>query len=135
HMDIKFTQRLSYKQARMTVIVGFILGTLLSVVQIAADYASVNQAINRQLRSILEISHDPASRIAYTLDADLAEELARGLLRSESVVNARLTDNDNNVLADVSRPRQDGNYRALSDYLFGSDQHFDETLTLATLPE
>jgi len=134
-MDIKFTQRLSYKQARMTVIVGFILGTLLSVVQIAVDYASVNQAINRQMRSILEISHDPASRIAYTLDADLAEELARGLLRSESVVNARLTDNENNVLADVSRPRTDGNYRAISDYLFGSDQLYEEPLTLATLPD
>ena len=134
-MDIKFTQRLSYKQARMTVIVGFILGTLLSLVQIAIDYDSVTQAINRQMRSILEISHDPASRIAYTIDAELAEELARGLLRSESVVNARLVDNDANVLADVSRSRQASNYRALSDYLFGASLRFDEPLYLTNRPD
>ena len=30
-MDIKFTHRLSYKQARLTVLVGFILGTLLDL--------------------------------------------------------------------------------------------------------
>ena len=37
HMDIKFTNRLSYKQARLTVLVGFILGTLLSLIQIGID--------------------------------------------------------------------------------------------------
>jgi signal transduction histidine kinase/CheY-like chemotaxis protein len=133
-MDIKFTQRLSYKQARLTVVVGFILGTLLSFAQIAIDYASVNQAINRQMRSFLEVSHDPASRIAYTIDAELAEELTRGLLRSESVINARLVDNDNNVLADVSRPRQSSDYRMISDYLFGASLRFEEPLYLASMP-
>lgn len=38
-MDIKFTNRLSYKQARLTVLVGFVLGMLLSVLQIGIDYA------------------------------------------------------------------------------------------------
>ena len=48
-MDIKLTHRLSYKQARLTVLVGFILGTILSVVQIGIDYASENAAINREI--------------------------------------------------------------------------------------
>ncbi|MGL6000307.1 MAG: hypothetical protein ACRC1I_28000, partial [Pseudomonas proteolytica] len=39
-MDIKFAHRLSYKQARLTVLVGFVLGTLLSLIQIGIDYAS-----------------------------------------------------------------------------------------------
>ena len=134
-MDIKFTQRLSYKQARLTVIVGFILGTMLSFVQIAVDYASVTQAINRQMRSFLDVSHDPASRIAYTIDADLAEELTRGLLRSESIVRASLVDNDNHVLADVSRPRAMSDYRMLNDHLFGNNLRFEEPLFLANSPD
>ena len=39
-MDIKFTNRLSYKQARLTVLVGFILGTALSLLQIALPTTS-----------------------------------------------------------------------------------------------
>ena len=46
-MDIKFTNRLSYKQARLTVLVGFVLGMLLSVLQIGIDYASEDASINR----------------------------------------------------------------------------------------
>ena len=134
-MDIKFTQRLSYKQAKLTVVVGFILGTLLSVIQIAIDYASVTEAINRQMRSLLEVSHDPASRIAYTIDADLAEELTGGLLRSESVIGAQLVDNEGNVLADVGRARQACSYQALSDWLFGAQLRLDEPLYLATMPD
>lgn len=58
-MDIKFTQRLSYKQARLTVIVGFILGTLLSLLQINLDYASENASINREILSLLENQPQP----------------------------------------------------------------------------
>ncbi len=133
-MDIKFTQRLSYKQARSTVVVGFILGTLLSLLQIGLDYASENASINREILSLLEISHNPASRIAYNIDAELAQELALGLLHSPAVLRAKLTDNNNAVLASVERPRQDGRYRAISDFLFGADRQFEDRLFLDHLP-
>lgn len=81
-MDIKFAHRLSYKQARLTVLVGFVLGTLLSLIQIGIDYASEDASINREIRSLIEISHNPTSRIAYNIDAELAQELTLGLLHS-----------------------------------------------------
>ena len=118
-MDIKFTNRLSYKQARLTVLVGFILGTLLSLIQIGIDYASEDASINREVRALLQISHNPASRIAYNIDAELALELTRGLLESPAVIRARLIDNNETVLADVERPRLEDRYRPLSDFLFG----------------
>ncbi|MBJ9978257.1 response regulator [Pseudomonas sp. S75] len=133
-MDITFTNRLSYKQARLTVLVGFILGTLLSLIQIGIDYASEDASINREVQALLQISHDPASRIAYNIDAELAQELTRGLLRSPSVVRARLIDNNQTVLADVSRPRRDDRYRALSDFLFGEQRQFKDALYLAHMP-
>jgi len=134
-MDIKFTQRLSYKQARMTVLVGFILGAVLSIIQIGTDYANVNEAINRQMRSLLEISHNPASRIAYNIDSELATELTRGLLQSESIIGARLTENKGAVLANMERPPLQSNYRFISDFLFGTNLKFDEPLFLNHLPE
>jgi hypothetical protein len=58
-MDIKFTHRLSYKQARLTVLVGFVLGTLLSLIQIGIDYASEDASINREIRSLLKSATTP----------------------------------------------------------------------------
>ena len=133
-MDIKFTNRLSYKQARLTVLVGFILGTLLSLLQIGIDYASEDASINREILSLLEISHNPASRIAYNIDAELAQELTLGLLRSPAIIGAKLTDNNGNVLANVKRPGLQSGYRVLSDMLFGANRLFEDRLYLDHLP-
>ncbi|WP_409261766.1 response regulator [Pseudomonas putida] len=134
-MDIKFTNRLSYKQARLTVLVGFILGTLLSLIQIGIDYASEDASINREVQALLQISHNPASRIAYNIDSELALELTRGLLESPAVIRARLIDNNETVLADVERPRLQDRYRPLSDFLFGEKRQFKERLYLTHMPE
>ncbi|QOE06442.1 response regulator [Pseudomonas asiatica] len=135
HMDIKFTNRLSYKQARLTVLVGFILGTLLSLIQIGIDYASEDASINREVRALLQISHNPASRIAYNIDSELALELTRGLLESPAIIRARLIDNNETVLADVERPRLEDRYRPLSDFLFGDQRQFKERLYLTHMPK
>lgn len=133
-MDIKFTNRLSYKQARLTVLVGFILGTLLSLLQIGIDYASEDASINREILSLLEISHNPASRIAYNIDAELAQELTLGLLRSPAIIGAQLIDNNSTVLASVKRPEVQSGYRVISDFLFGANRQFEDRLYLDHLP-
>ncbi|ROM51049.1 ATP-binding protein [Pseudomonas rhodesiae] len=133
-MDIKFAHRLSYKQARLTVLVGFVLGTLLSLIQIGIDYASEDASINREIRSLIEISHNPASRIAYNIDAELAQELTLGLLHSPAIIRAQLIDNNGLVLADVQRPRKESTYRALSDLMFGANRQFEDRLYLSHMP-
>ena len=133
-MDIAFTNRLSYKQARTTVLVGFVLGTLLSLVQIALDYASEDASIDREIRALLQISHNTASRIAYNIDAELAQELTLGLLQSPAVVGARLSDNNNVVLSSVERPFAQSRYRVVSDFLFGESRQFEDILHLDHMP-
>ncbi|MFK8329387.1 response regulator [Pseudomonas sp. BJa5] len=134
-MDIKFTNRLSYKQARLTVLVGFILGTLLSLIQIGIDYASEDASINREMQALLQISHNPASRIAYNIDAELAQELTAGLLQSPAITRARLVDNTDTVLADAQRPRQESSYRFISDFLFDESRQFQDSLLLSHMPD
>lgn len=134
-MDIKLSHRLSFKQARLTVLVGFILGIMLSLLQIAIDYASENAAIDREIQSVLDISHNPASRIAYNLDSELAQELVLGLLRSPAITAAHISDNDKNVLAAMREQPDSGRYRALSDFLFGATRSFDDRLYFNHLPE
>ena len=133
-MDIPITHRLSFKQARLTVLIGFLLGTLFSVAQISIDYASEDASIDREIRSLLQISHNPASRIAYNIDAELAQELISGLLHSPAVVGARLVDNNNALLAAVSRPLAQSPYRMLSDSLFGKSRQVEDVLHLDHMP-
>ncbi|MHC5350250.1 response regulator [Metapseudomonas furukawaii] len=133
-MDIPLTQRLSFKQASLTVLVAFILGTVLSVIQVATDYFSENESIDREIKALLEISHSPAARIAYNIDAELAQELVVGLVRSPAVIRAEIVDNNGAVLAGVGRPRTESDFRIFSDYLFGERREFTDPLYIAHAP-
>ncbi|WPC03581.1 response regulator [Pseudomonas benzenivorans] len=134
-MDIPLTQRLSFKQAGLTVLVAFILGTVLSLVQVGIDYASEDASINREIRALMEISHNPAARIAYNIDAELAQELVFGLLRSPAVIGARIIDNSGLTLASVSQPASKSRYRVLSDFLFGARRQFESSLFVSHAPD
>ena len=134
-MDISLTHRLSFKQASLTVLVAFILGMLLSVIQIGLDYASEDASIDREIHSLLEISHNPAARISYNIDAELAQELVLGLLRSPAVMRAEIIDNSGLVLASVDRPAGQSDYRFLSDFLFGERRQFEDPLFVDHAPE
>lgn len=133
-MDISLTHRLSFKQASLTVLVAFILGALLSLIQVGLDYASEDASIDREIRSLLDISHNPAARIAYNIDGELAQELVVGLLRSPAVMRAEIVDNNGLVLASVQRPPAESPYRLFSDFLFGERRVFDELLFVSHAP-
>ena len=133
-MDIALTQRLSFKQAGLTVLVAFILGTVLSLIQVGIDYASEDEAIDREINALMEISHNPAARIAYNIDAELAQELVLGLLRSPAVISAQIVDNNQMTLASVSRPPLESRYRVLSDFMFGERRYFVTDLFVSHSP-
>ncbi|SHL86715.1 hybrid sensor histidine kinase/response regulator [Phytopseudomonas punonensis] len=134
-MEIPLRQRLSFKQAGLTVLVAFILGALLSLVQIGVDYASEDAAINREIRALMEISHNPAARIAYNIDAELAQELVVGLRHSPAIIGARIVDSNGEVLASAEQPSVQSRYRVFSDFLFGSSRHFETKLSVDHAPD
>ena len=134
-MDIALTHRLSFKQASLTVLVAFILGTLLSLIQVGVDYASQDASINREVRALLDVSHNPAARIAYNIDAELAQELVVGLLRSPAVIRAEIIDSADVALASAGRAPAESNLRPLSDFLFGHMRVYEEPLYIEHQPK
>lgn len=124
-MNIPLTRQLSYKQASLTVLVAFILGTLLSLLQVGLDYLNEDASINNEIHALLEVSRTPATRIAYNIDAELARELVLGLLNSPAIIQAELLDNSGASLASVNRPAQQSSLRFLSDFLFGQQRSFN----------
>jgi signal transduction histidine kinase/CheY-like chemotaxis protein len=123
-MNIPLTRQLSYKQARITVLVAFILGALLSLLQVGLDYLHEDASINKEVRALLEVSRTPATRIAYNIDTELAQELVLGMLNSPAIIQAEILDNGGVSLASVDRPAQQSGFRFLSDFLFGHQRSF-----------
>ncbi len=134
-MNIAPTNRLSYKQASLAVLAAFLLSTLLSLAKIGVDYASQSASIDREISSLQQIALNPAARIAYNIDAELAQELLLGLLRSPAVIGAEIVGSDQRPLASVSRPPMSSEYRIFSDILFKPRRYFEAPLTIAHAPD
>ncbi len=134
-MKTRLSERLSYKQARNTLILTFLIGGLFSVIQVTLDFYQQDHAIDQEMQALLNISSTPAARIAYNIDEELAQELLLGLLRSPTIIRAEITDENNTPLAAISRDIRHDTTRVVSDTLFGKTRQYQKPLRVAYDPE
>lgn len=130
-----FRKRLSFRLTRDTVLLAMLLGLALNIVQVTLDFFHAREAMDDEIRALIEISHSPASQIAYNIDQRLAEELLDGLLKHPAIVDARIVDPENRILAASSKSSVDSGYRWLSDLLFGSSRFYSDNLRVPQLAE
>ena len=134
-MTTAFQKRLSYRLTRDTVLIAMVLGLVLNVVQVTLDYFSARDSMEQEIRALIEISHSPASQIAYNIDIRLAEELLDGLLRHPATIDARIIDNNGQTMAAASQSSPDSRYRWISDLLFGDSRVFSQELVVPQLSD
>ncbi|WP_273167223.1 ATP-binding protein [Marinobacter sp.] len=134
-MSSWFSKRLSLRLTRNTVLVAMGLGLLLNLVQVTLDYFDARRSMEDEIRALMEISHSPASQIAYNIDIRLAEELLDGLLKHPAIIDARIVDPEGLVLAEASQNPFESRYRLLSDALFGPDRYFTDDLRVPQLTD
>ncbi|WP_252179151.1 response regulator [Endozoicomonas sp. 4G] len=123
-MPIHFRDRLSFKQARNTVAVAFILGLFLSLFQVIADYLSQDQQIDATIETHIAIARTPAARIAYNLDKELGNELVLGLIKSPTIVKAEIIEPSGAILATESKEPQQDKARPFTNMLFGASRTY-----------
>lgn len=128
-----FKHRLSYRLTRDTVLIAMVLGLILNTVQITLDYFGAQQSMDEDIQALIEISHNPASQIAYNIDVRLAEELLDGLLRHPATIDARIVDSENGTMAAASKSSPVSPYRWISDELFGASRVFSRELRVSQL--
>ncbi|KPP98941.1 ATP-binding protein [Marinobacter sp. HL-58] len=134
-MTTPFKKRLSYRLTRDTVLIAMVLGLVLNIVQVTLDYFSARDSMEQEIRALIEISHSPASQIAYNIDIRLAEELLDGLLRHPATIDARISDNNGQTMAAASQSSPESRYRWISDLLFGDSRVFSEELMVPQLSD
>jgi signal transduction histidine kinase/CheY-like chemotaxis protein len=111
------------------------LGVLLNLAVVTADYFNARRTMDSEVSALIEISHSPASQIAYNIDTRLAEELLDGLLRHPAIIKARIEDSRGRLLASRDREPQSGPYRWLSDYLFEPEKRYRRELHVSQLED
>lgn len=90
-MVVETVNKLSYKQAKLTVVVAFALGLLLSIVQIIFDFKNEQTRVDATVMQVLNTVRDSAAQAAYGLDTHLAARVISGLFEYEPIVRADIT--------------------------------------------
>lgn len=127
-----WSSRLSFIQARNCVIVAFLVGVLLSVVQIAVDYSRETDEVESFANEVLEASKFAAADATFHLDAPAAQEVVRGVLQYYPVVSASISNEDGVELASLAKERPENVADDARHQLFGENKTFIAQLHLET---
>ncbi|GAA3937064.1 response regulator [Litoribacillus peritrichatus] len=133
-MRIPTRQRLSYRQARNTLIVAFLLGTIFSLSLITINYYRMQQAVEDQVQALSSITIDPASRIAYNIDIELAKELLKGLVQVPLIRQATIVEPSGNILASAYKEVPESQYTTIIEYLFSKSPQYAFKLSVSHDP-
>lgn len=127
-----WNSRLSFIQARNCVVVAFIVGMLLSAIQIAVDYSRETDAVENFANEILEASKYAAADATFHLDAPAAQQVVRGVLQYYPVVRASILNEDGVVLTSLVKESPGNVSDDARHQLFGESKTFTAPLHLET---
>jgi len=104
---IPIRRRLSFRQARDTILLTIILGLFLSFGQIIVDYGKLRGNTDTLVAQVLNISRDSAAEAAYAFDKPLAERVVGGLFEYRPIVEAEVRDDFGALLAAAKRGEEE----------------------------
>lgn len=126
-MVIPFRKSLSYKQARNCLLVGFLIGLVLSSVQIAIDYSTHKNEIFGKVDHLVSSAKRSASYAAYNLNDKAANQLVSGLVAYGPIVEAKIIDDFDDLLGSAKQsdlPNVPFHLR----WIFGGKRHIEVEL-------
>jgi methyl-accepting chemotaxis protein len=99
---ISIGNQLSIKLERSSVYVAFLIGLLLSSLQVVIDYHDQDVLIDQTIEQIMVAARPPAIRAVNTLDKRLAREVVEGLLKYSFIEQATIEDELSEQLAQAT---------------------------------
>lgn len=128
---VPFRKRLSYKQARNTVLMTFLLGLVLTGGQIFVDLLQLQKRTDSLVGQVLRTLQEPAAEAAYAFDKALAARVLNGVFEYKPVYQAELRDDFGSVLASRLRQPSDGALKWLAEMLLARDRQYAIPLVIA----
>lgn len=133
-MSVDFFQRIAFRLTRSTVVIAFVLGIVLSAIQVFIDFKKQQSTIDNSVEEIFNVAEKNATRIAYQLDDNYAQELIEGLKKYNILFAARLLDDRQATLAEFNNDIQYHNVSAITHALVGHTSVYRFPLSNKTGP-
>ncbi|MET0084296.1 MAG: response regulator [Sedimenticola sp.] len=96
---IALHRRIAFRLAMISLIIALLLGVVVGLLQMRADYSAASEQLQQDMEHILNVAQGSASRAVYTLDEASASELVDGLLTYSFVSDVQIHDEWGNQLA------------------------------------
>ena len=123
-MQVTFRHRLSYRQARNTVLIALFLGIVLSVMQISYDLFNEQKGFESTISQVIGLLKESAGEAVYNVDERLAEKVVSGLFEYQPIRKAKITDDMGTVLSHKLRSPETGHLEWLVKILFGGERDY-----------
>ncbi len=127
-MRIPFRHRLSCRQAVNTVLIAFILGAVLSCVQIGYDLFKERRQVDSTVSQVIGMFRESATQAVFNVDRSMTNTVVNGLFEYRQIREARIIDEFDTLLAHKERPAVEGHLKWLADMVF--DQEISYTIPL-----
>jgi len=125
---IKFTDSLFYRQVKLVVATAFVIGLLLSLLQIFTDVNRERNEIDSTVNEVIGALKGPATQAAYALNSNLANRVLEGLFEYKPIYRAEIINDFNERLAYLERPKTKTGYGVLTHLLIGETKDYEAKL-------
>lgn len=130
---VKFHKGLAYKQAKYCVTIAFLMGFVLSGIQIYLDYFDVRAELDNTVEQVLKIIEIPVAEAVGNYNRELSEDIVVGLFQYEPIFEVHVTTEDGKSFISVEQELESSEIRWISDMVFGQSDEF--LVTLNVTPE
>ena len=118
-------KRIAIKLVKTSVAIAFIVGLLLSALQVYRDYLQEEKALSQVVNRILKVAERSATASVHTLSEELSKEVIIGLLEYDFIHQASIVDDLGNLLAEKKRPQiESSKTQWLTSYISEQYQHY-----------
>lgn len=122
-------KQIARKLAKMSVAIAFIVGVLLSSLQVYRDFLQEEKSLDQIINRILKVAEHPATASVHTLSEEQANEVVKGLLEYDFIQEAAVFDDLHLVLARQTRPDiEASNTQWLTSYISEEYKHYSINL-------
>ncbi|MCP4284299.1 MAG: response regulator [Gammaproteobacteria bacterium] len=119
---MEISQKLSYLQAKRSLVAALFLGLVFSTLQISIDLYDQRDEANKTITQVMEIMRKTATQAVYNVNESLAMKVVDGLFQYKPVRVARIIDDElEEVMAERERPKIAGNTPLLAQYVLPNE--------------
>ncbi len=125
---------IAFQQAKYAVLTAFIIGLLLSALQIYLDFHQQSKAFDRDILQVIETARASAVRAAFVLDDDAARDVVRGLFQFAAITEVRILTDTGEELVRKHKTRRAYRFEWFTHGLFGESRRYPIPLFLPDDP-